>query len=144
MVGPKSIQTRVVGIITDEMHPYILFSSNGVSMKNVPLNTSDSHVVRGRYWWCYNYVIIHIIIMWVDSSTWSIPYQYCQSLSYTRGAGDKMQQYLRWQHRSTHIYNMLYLKLMIINFAGTFFCNYGLFGLKLISINNSLHINPGP
>ena len=25
MVGPKSTQTRVVGIIIDEMHPYILF-----------------------------------------------------------------------------------------------------------------------
>ena len=35
MVGPKSTRTRVVGIITDEIHPYILFSSNGVSMKNV-------------------------------------------------------------------------------------------------------------
>ena len=35
MVGPKSTQTRVVGMIADEMHPYILFSSNGVSMKNV-------------------------------------------------------------------------------------------------------------
>ena len=33
MAGPKSIQTRVVGIITDEMHPYIQFSSNRVSMK---------------------------------------------------------------------------------------------------------------
>ena len=29
MVGPKSAQTRVVGILTDEMYPYILFSSNG-------------------------------------------------------------------------------------------------------------------
>ena len=35
MIGPKSTQTRVVGIIMDEMHPYIQFSSNGVSMKNV-------------------------------------------------------------------------------------------------------------
>ena len=35
MVAPKSTQTRVVGITTDEMHPYILFSSNGVSMKCV-------------------------------------------------------------------------------------------------------------
>ena len=26
-------QTRVLGIITDEMHPYILFSSNRVSIK---------------------------------------------------------------------------------------------------------------
>ena len=25
MVGPKSIQTRVVGIITDEIHPYTIF-----------------------------------------------------------------------------------------------------------------------
>ena len=33
MVGPKSTQTRVVGIITDEMHPYIQFLSNRVSMK---------------------------------------------------------------------------------------------------------------
>ena len=32
-IGPKSIQTRVVGIITNEMHPYIQFSSNRVSMK---------------------------------------------------------------------------------------------------------------
>ena len=31
MVGPKSTQTKVVGIL-DEMHPYILFSSNGVSI----------------------------------------------------------------------------------------------------------------
>ena len=35
MVGPKSTQTRVVGIIMDERHPYILLSSNRVSMKNV-------------------------------------------------------------------------------------------------------------
>ena len=34
MVGPKSAQTRVVGIITDEMHPYIQFSNNMVSMKD--------------------------------------------------------------------------------------------------------------
>ena len=33
MVGPKSIQTRLVGIITDEMHPYISFSSKEISMK---------------------------------------------------------------------------------------------------------------
>ena len=25
MVGPKSTQTRVVGIVTDEMHPYTFF-----------------------------------------------------------------------------------------------------------------------
>ena len=35
MVGPKSTQTRVAGIITDEMHAYVQFSSNRVSMKNV-------------------------------------------------------------------------------------------------------------
>ena len=44
MVGLKSIQTRVVGIITllfqfglitDEVHTYVSFSSNRVSMKNV-------------------------------------------------------------------------------------------------------------
>ena len=34
-IGPKSIQTRVVGIITDEMHPYIQFSSNRVFYENV-------------------------------------------------------------------------------------------------------------
>ena len=33
MVGPKSTLTRVVGIIIDEMHPYIQVSSNEVSMK---------------------------------------------------------------------------------------------------------------
>ena len=35
MVGLKNKHTRVVGIIKDEMHPYILFSSNKFSMKNV-------------------------------------------------------------------------------------------------------------
>ena len=34
MVGPKSAQTCVVAI-TDEMHPYIQFSSNRTSVKNV-------------------------------------------------------------------------------------------------------------
>ena len=33
MVGPQSTQTRVIGIIMDKMHPYILFSSNRISMK---------------------------------------------------------------------------------------------------------------
>ena len=33
MVAQKSTQTRVVGKITDKVHPYILFSSNMVSMK---------------------------------------------------------------------------------------------------------------
>ena len=33
MVMQKSAQTRVVGKITDKVHPYILFSSNMVSMK---------------------------------------------------------------------------------------------------------------
>ena len=33
MVVQKSTQTRVVGKITDKVHPYILFSSNMVSMK---------------------------------------------------------------------------------------------------------------
>ena len=36
MIGPKSTQTRVAGIITlDQMHPYILFSSNKISIKCV-------------------------------------------------------------------------------------------------------------
>ena len=37
MVGLKSIQTNiyVVGIITDELHPYIPFSSNRVSKKKM-------------------------------------------------------------------------------------------------------------
>ena len=33
MVWPKSTQTRLVGIIADEMYPHILFLSNRVSMK---------------------------------------------------------------------------------------------------------------
>ena len=35
MVGPKGTQTRAVGIMIDKIHPYIQFSSNRVSMKNV-------------------------------------------------------------------------------------------------------------
>ena len=51
MVRPKNMQTRVVGIITDEMHPYILFSSNVVSMKNV--------------WGCISSVIIPTTLVYI-------------------------------------------------------------------------------
>ena len=30
MVGPKRTQTRVVGIITDKTHPYLIFKQQGV------------------------------------------------------------------------------------------------------------------
>ena len=37
MVGTKSTQTRVVGIITDEMHPYIL-QVTGFLQENVGMH----------------------------------------------------------------------------------------------------------
>ena len=51
MVRPKSTQTKVVGMIIDKMHPYILFSSNDISMK----------YVQG----CISSVIIHTTLVCV-------------------------------------------------------------------------------
>ena len=38
--GPKSTQASIVGIIIDEMHPCILFSSNRIAVKHLLSITS--------------------------------------------------------------------------------------------------------
>ena len=48
MVGLKSIQT-IVGIITDEVHPYISLSSNRVPMK---MHRDASHLLLSQLFVC--------------------------------------------------------------------------------------------
>ena len=59
MVGPK-VQTRVVGIIMGEMHPYISFSSKGISMKNVmdAFRLYHHYSYLCTFWPCHPYTYL--------------------------------------------------------------------------------------
>ena len=67
MVGPKSTQARVVGIITDEMHPYTLFI--------------ETLLLENKMQGCISSIIIHTTLVCVFSHP-TIPICFFNLLSY--------------------------------------------------------------
>ena len=66
MVGPKSTRTRVVGIITDEMHPYTFFVKSRylkIRCRDVP-RLLLSPLLLFVYFWPYRpYLLLHFILV---------------------------------------------------------------------------------
>ena len=79
MVGSKITRTRILGMITDKLHPYILFSSNRVpTKKHVGMLLICYHPYYScwcTFWPYHPYLVIHFLVAFYTCVTFLIVYR---------------------------------------------------------------------